>query len=115
MSSALIRAGDGFGKRAEDAVLHGCLPVQIGDNITDKFETIVDWDSFTTRIPEANIERVPEILLSYTDAQVRSSMRPPLLSLRHAPTCCSVRSQTLQRIGSTVALLRLRSHARLER
>jgi hypothetical protein len=51
-------------------VLHGCLPVQIGDNITDKFETILDWDSFTTRIPEADIERVPEILLRYTDEQV---------------------------------------------
>ena len=24
---ALYCAGDGFGKRAEDAVLHGCLPV----------------------------------------------------------------------------------------
>lgn len=51
-------------------MLHGCLPVQIGDNITDKFETILDWDSFTTRIPEADIERVPEILLRYTDEQV---------------------------------------------
>ena len=77
---ALYCAGDGFGKRAEDAVLHGCLPVQIGDHITDKFETIVDWDSFTTRIPEADIERVPEILLSYTDAQVRFSIRCPLCS-----------------------------------
>ena len=70
LTSLRYWAGDGFGKRAEDAVLHGCLPVQIGDNITDKFQTILDWDSFTTRIPEADIERVPEILLRYTDEQV---------------------------------------------
>ncbi len=51
-------------------MLHGCLPVQIGDDITDKFETILGWADFTTRIPEADIERVPEILLAYSDAQV---------------------------------------------
>lgn len=66
----LCSLGDGFAKRAEDAVLHGCLPVQIGDDITDKFETILGWADFTTRIPEADIERVPEILLAYSDAQV---------------------------------------------
>ena len=67
--------GDGFAKRAEDAVLHGCLPVQIGDGITDKFETVLGWADFTTKVPEADIARIPDILLAYTDAQVGHVLR----------------------------------------
>ncbi len=45
-------AGDGFSPRAEDAILHGCLPVVIMDDVDPIFASILDWESFSVRIPE---------------------------------------------------------------
>ena len=44
-------AGDGFSPRAEDAILHGCLPVVIMDDVDPIFAFILDWESFSVRIP----------------------------------------------------------------
>jgi Exostosin family len=35
--------GDGFSTRAEDAILSGCLPVVICDNVDEKFAHVLDW------------------------------------------------------------------------
>ncbi len=45
-------SGDGWSARAEDAVLHGCIPVVIMDNVDPIFTNILDWESFSIRIPE---------------------------------------------------------------
>ncbi len=45
-------AGDGFSPRAEDAILHGCLPVVIMDDVDPIFAFVLDWESFSVRIPE---------------------------------------------------------------
>ena len=47
-------AGDGFSTRAEDAVLHGCLPVIIMDDVDPVFASILDWSAFSIRVAEVN-------------------------------------------------------------
>jgi hypothetical protein len=47
-----------------DAVLHGCVPVVIQDEVHADFESILDWDSFSLRVPEAMVEHLPIILKS---------------------------------------------------
>jgi hypothetical protein len=42
-------AGDGWSPRAEDAVLHGCIPVIIMDEVHAVYESIIDWDGFSVR------------------------------------------------------------------
>lgn len=66
-----MAAGDGWSARAEDAVLHGCIPVIIMDNVHGVFESILDWDSFGVRIKEDQVLNLPHILLAYSDEQVR--------------------------------------------
>ena len=45
-------SGDGFSGRAEDSVLHGCIPVVIMDNVHAVLESILDWDRFGLRVNE---------------------------------------------------------------
>ena len=52
MSACHAHAGDGFSPRAEDAVLHGCLPVVIMDDVDPVFASVLEWDSFSVRVPE---------------------------------------------------------------
>ena len=44
------------------ALACSCLPVIIQDKVQVAFETVLDLPSFSLRIPEADMERVPEIL-----------------------------------------------------
>ena len=48
----LVVPGDGFSTRAEDAILHGCVPVIIMDDVDPVFSTILDWPGFSVRIKE---------------------------------------------------------------
>ncbi len=59
--------GDGWSSRLEDAVTHGCIPVIIFDEVHAVLESIVDFESFSVRIKEADVDRILEIL------QVRSA------------------------------------------
>ena len=45
-----LLTGDGWSGRAEDAVLHGCVPVVIMDGVHVVFESALDWPSFSVRI-----------------------------------------------------------------
>ncbi len=47
-------AGDGWSSRAADAILHGCIPVVLMDNVRVPFETIIDWSLFSIRIAEVS-------------------------------------------------------------
>ncbi len=53
--------GDGWSSRAEDAILHGCIPVVIMDEVHAVYESILDWDMFSVRIKESEIDRVPQV------------------------------------------------------
>jgi hypothetical protein len=55
-------AGDGWSPRMEDAILHGCIPVIIQDNVHLPYENVLDYESFTLRIPEDKLTRVPAVL-----------------------------------------------------
>eukprot|EP00775_Hariotina_reticulata_P012387 gene12387-12521_t len=46
----LVAPGDGWSARAEDAILHGCVPVVIQDNVHVPFESILNWDSFSAQL-----------------------------------------------------------------
>eukprot|EP00891_Asterochloris_glomerata_P004391 jgi/Astpho2/4391/e_gw1.00067.84.1_t len=68
----LVAPGDGWSPRAEDSVLHGCIPVVIKDNVEEMFATLLDWSTFSIRIAEADLGRVPEILLSVTPERLHA-------------------------------------------
>ena len=58
----VVATGDGFSMRAEDAMLHGCIPVLIMDNILPVWEPHLSWAELGIRIAEADIPRLPAIL-----------------------------------------------------
>ncbi len=64
MTTPSTCAGDGWSARAEDAVLHGCIPVVIMDNVHAVLESALDWDSFALRINERSAEDLPVVLRS---------------------------------------------------
>eukprot|EP00891_Asterochloris_glomerata_P004390 jgi/Astpho2/4390/Aster-00009 len=66
----LVAPGDGWSPRAEDAVLHGCIPVVIKDDVDEVFASLLDWSTFSIRIAEANVELVPQTLLNVTAGQL---------------------------------------------
>jgi Exostosin family len=44
--------GDGWSPRAEDAILHGCIPMVVMDHVDPVFATILDWSEFSIRVRE---------------------------------------------------------------
>ncbi len=73
--SRLLAAGDGYSTRAEDAILHGCLPVVIMDGVHASLETAVDWDRFSVRIKESMLQHLPEVLASIPAERVERMQR----------------------------------------
>ncbi len=47
-------AGDGWSSRAGDSILNGCIPVVIMDDVDAVFETILQWQTFSIRVPEVS-------------------------------------------------------------
>ncbi|GAX85342.1 hypothetical protein CEUSTIGMA_g12759.t1 [Chlamydomonas eustigma] len=68
----LVAPGDGWSARAEDAILHGCIPVVIMDGVHVVYESILDWSSFSVRIPEADLDKTVDILLAVPEKRVKS-------------------------------------------
>ncbi len=54
-------AGDGWSPRAEDAILHGCIPVIIMDEVHTVYESILDWDGFSLRINQNSLQYLPQV------------------------------------------------------
>ena len=81
-----MRAGDGYAMRAEDAMLHGCIPVVIMDDILPVFGTHLDWPSFSVRVAETDVERLPEILHGIV-ASGQAQVRPTLSRADHDQWC----------------------------
>ena len=57
-----VATGDGFSMRVEDAMLHGCVPVLIMDNILPVWDPHLRWEEFSVRVAEADIPDIPAIL-----------------------------------------------------
>ncbi|GLI62946.1 hypothetical protein VaNZ11_005800 [Volvox africanus] len=73
----LVAPGDGWSARAEDAILHGCVPLVIMDEVHAVFESILDWESFSIRIREddAVLAAVPELLMSISPERLAKMQR----------------------------------------
>ncbi len=70
IAAVLSPPGDGWSARAEDAVLHGCIPLIVMDNVHAVFESILELDDFSVRIKESAVEDIPSILGAFTGEQV---------------------------------------------
>eukprot|EP00798_Chlamydomonas_sp_ICE-L_P016188 gene16188-22350_t len=58
----LAAPGDGYAMRVEDAILHGCVPVIIMDNVQAVFESVLDFDQFSIRLKEnEDLNQLPTI------------------------------------------------------
>ncbi|GAX80495.1 hypothetical protein CEUSTIGMA_g7933.t1 [Chlamydomonas eustigma] len=71
----LVAPGDGWSSRAEDAMLHGCIPVIIMDEVQTIYETLLNWPSFSIRMNERDLDKLPEILLSVSGEKVAKMHR----------------------------------------
>ncbi|KAG2501893.1 hypothetical protein HYH03_000391 [Edaphochlamys debaryana] len=71
----LVAPGDGWSPRAEDAILHGCVPLIVMDEVHAVYESILDYDSFSIRIRESALEAVPDILNAVTPAHLAKMQR----------------------------------------
>ncbi|GAX85634.1 hypothetical protein CEUSTIGMA_g13049.t1 [Chlamydomonas eustigma] len=64
--------GDGWSSRFEEAILHGCIPVIIMDNVSVPFEGVLDTDTFSIRITQANLRNLLTLLKGYSGHQIRA-------------------------------------------
>ncbi|KAI3425325.1 hypothetical protein D9Q98_009089 [Chlorella vulgaris] len=71
----LVLPGDGWTARMDDATLHGCIPVIIMDNVHVSFESIIDVTQFSIRVPQADLEKLPEILQAVPQARREEMQR----------------------------------------
>ena len=66
----LAPAGYGFSSRQYEAILIGCVPVTIQDDVEMAFEEVVPWERFSVRLKFSDIERLDEILEAIPDEAV---------------------------------------------
>lgn len=64
-------AGDGWSGRAEDAVLHGCVPVIVQDDVHAPFESLLDYDGFSIRVTERQVGQLAKILAAVPPKQLQ--------------------------------------------
>ena len=62
--------GDGWSGGISSAVFAGCVPVIVMDGIEMPFENVLHYPSFSVRIKEADVPRLPEILRSIPKQKV---------------------------------------------
>lgn len=85
LRSVFCLAPRGYGRtsfRFFEAMQLGSIPVFVYDQPWFPFEDFVDWDSFSVRVHESDINRLEEILDSYGEARI-SEMRGRLRSVWH--------------------------------
>ncbi|KAI3432296.1 hypothetical protein D9Q98_003856 [Chlorella vulgaris] len=66
----LALMGDGYSSRFDDAVLHGCIPVIIQDGIELTWHSLLDLPSYSMRIAQKDMQKIPEILAAVSEEQV---------------------------------------------
>lgn len=68
----LAPPGDGWSPRIEDCVLHGAIPVIIMDGVHAPFESLLDWPSFSLRVAEDDLAKLPQLLAAVPAARVKA-------------------------------------------
>ena len=61
----------------------GCIPVILSDHLILPFQSLLDWSSFTIRIPEARAADLDQILANYSSSQLRTMMKK-ICEVRHS-------------------------------
>ncbi|KAI8471681.1 MAG: hypothetical protein J3K34DRAFT_506016 [Monoraphidium minutum] len=84
----LVVPGDGFSARAEDSLLHGCVPVIVMDGVHTLFETLLEWDLFSVRVRVTAIPLLPQILMAIPEDRYERMLRR-VLRLMHRFTYLS--------------------------
>jgi hypothetical protein len=69
------RTGDGWSARAEDAILHGCVPIILQDGVHAPLESVLDYAAFSVRVPEQQVDLLPEILAAVPPKELRRMQR----------------------------------------
>ncbi|KAL1407751.1 hypothetical protein Q8F55_007185 [Vanrija albida] len=77
------RGTTGWATRTIDVVYGGCIPVIFGHATHHPFWDVLDWSRFAVFVDEWDVQRVEEVLLSYTWAQVEA-MQANLMLVRDA-------------------------------
>ncbi|EIE25250.1 hypothetical protein COCSUDRAFT_40557 [Coccomyxa subellipsoidea C-169] len=58
----LAATGAGWGVRLKLALMHGCIPVIIADNVQMPFEDVLPYQDFAVHVREHALYRLPEVL-----------------------------------------------------
>ncbi|KAG1663565.1 hypothetical protein FOA52_013185 [Chlamydomonas sp. UWO 241] len=64
--------GDGWSSRFEDAVLHGCIPVVVMDNVSVAFEGPLTVDEFSVRVRESQLDSIIALLRSVPPHELKA-------------------------------------------
>jgi hypothetical protein len=73
----------GWSFRLADIIYAGCIPVLIVDATMHPFENFLDYRKFSVRVPEDQVYRLEEILLSYSENDLKL-MQAHLIRMRSA-------------------------------
>lgn len=68
----LVLPGDGWTGRAEDAVLHGCIPVIMIKGVHMPYENIIKWEQFSLHINEYDVYHLPKLLKAVSEERIRT-------------------------------------------
>lgn len=74
--------GAGFGTRAVLAIVRGCIPVVVGDNIAQPFEDQLNWSLFSVSVPEAKLKNVYNLVVKI-DEETRVKLREACAAHKH--------------------------------
>jgi hypothetical protein len=67
----------------QSLTLSGCIPVLFGDQTHHPFWDFLDWTKFSVNIPDNQVNRLEEILLSYTWLEIQH-LQTNLILIRDA-------------------------------
>jgi hypothetical protein len=76
----LVLPGAGYTTRGTLAVMRGCVPVLVGDNIAQPFGDLYDYTQFSVSVPESNVHNMLHVLEAVTE-ETQSAMRAQLAEL----------------------------------
>ena len=66
----LTITGHGWGMRLTTALLLGCIPVIIEDNVIQPYEDVLPYPEFSVRVRTQDLEKLPQILKDISPEQV---------------------------------------------
>ncbi|KAH7388363.1 hypothetical protein KP509_16G072100 [Ceratopteris richardii] len=61
--------------RLVEAVVFGCIPVIIADDIVLPFRDVIPWDDFAVFVPEKEVDNLEDILTSISESEVKKKQR----------------------------------------